>query len=239
MSINDETLSAFLDSELNDDDMEQVRTALETDDELVMRLAELSEVDALVKENSTSIDSTPMSDALAKTAAKLNAENNVVQFSLWQQLKQSANKSLAVAASIAVVFGIAMTSYLQPSSVQNIAGNTITTALNTQLSGDTFEQSDGSLFNAQLSFKSQQGELCRQYAISLENTTQISIACKTQNGWQIKAKTAKQQAVNNAQYQTASSKSALDTVIDDMISGAPLDRAQEQQAISAKWQLNK
>jgi len=46
------------------------------------------------------------------------------------------------------------------------------------------------------------------------------------------------QSDNGAQYQTASNNSELDAVIDSMISGAPLDRAQEQQAISAKWQLN-
>ena len=51
-------------------------------------------------------------------------------------------------------------------------------------------------------------------------------------------KTATQQSNNGAQYQTASNNSELDAVIDSMISGAPLDRAQEQQAISAKWQLN-
>ena len=72
MNINDETLSAFLDSELSEHEMEQVRKALETDDELVMRLAELSEVDMLVKEHATSIDDAPLSDSLAKTVAKLD-----------------------------------------------------------------------------------------------------------------------------------------------------------------------
>ena len=72
MNINDETLSAFLDSELSEHEMEQVRKALETDDELIMRLAELSEVDMRVKEHATSIDDAPLSDSLAKTVAKLD-----------------------------------------------------------------------------------------------------------------------------------------------------------------------
>ena len=247
MNINDETLSAFLDSELSEHEMEQVRKALETNDELVMRLAELSEVDMLVKEHATRIDDAPLSDSLAKTVAKLDtpttkntSNSNVVALTPWQTVKQSANKSLAIAASIAVVFGIAMTSYLQPHNAQNlfVASNTAS-ALNTQLSSSVFEQSDGSVFSAQLSFKNQQGELCRQYVLSSNNTTQTSIACKTQSGWQIKAQTAAQQSNNGAQYQAASNNSELDAVIDSMISGAPLDRAQEQQAISAKWQLNK
>lgn len=245
MNINDETLSAFLDSELSEHEMGQVRKALETDDELVMRLAELSEVDMRVKEHATSIDDAPLSDSLAKTVAKLDTattkntlNSNVVTLTPWQRVKQSANKSLAIAASVAVVFGIAMTSYLQPNESQNLVASNIASALNTQLSSGEYKQSDGSVFSAQLSFKNQQGELCRQYALSLNNTTQTSIACKTQSGWQIKAQTAVQQRDNGAQYQTASNNSELDAVIDSMISGAPLDRAQEQQAISAKWQLN-
>ena len=242
MNINDETLSAFLDSELSEHEMEQVRKALETDDELVMRLAELSEVDMRVKEHATSIDDAPLSDSLAKTVAKLDTattkntlNSNVVTLTPWQRVKQSANKSLAIAA---VVFGIAMTSYLQPNESQNLVASNIASALDTQLSSGEYKQSDGSVFSAQLSFKNQQGELCRQYALSSNNTMQTSIACKTQSGWQIKAQTAAQQSDNGAQYQTASNNSELDAVIDSMISGAPLDRAQEQQAISAKWQLN-
>ena len=242
MNINDETLSAFLDSELSEHEMEQVRKALETDDELVMRLAELSEVDMRVKEHATSIDDAPLSESLAKTVAKLDTattkntlNSNVVTLTPWQRVKQSANKSLAIAA---VVFGIAMTSYLQPNESQNLVASNIASALDTQLSSGEYKQSDGSVFSAQLSFKNQQGELCRQYALSSNNTMQTSIACKTQSGWQIKAQTAAQQSDNGAQYQTASNNSELDAVIDSMISGAPLDRAQEQQAISAKWQLN-
>ena len=246
MNINDETLSAFLDSELSEHEMEQVRKALETDDELVMRLAELSEVDMRVKEHATSIDDAPLSDSLAKTVAKLDTattkntlNSNVVTLTPWQRVKQSANKSLAIAASVAVVFGIAMTSYLQPNESQNLVASNIASALNTQLSSGEYKQSDGSVFSAQLSFKNQQGELCRQYALSSNNTTQTSIACKAQSGWQIKAQTAAQQSDNGAQYQTASNNSELDAVIDSMISGAPLDRAQEQQALdrlSLYWQ---
>ena len=48
MKISDEMLSAFLDAELSEEDMEAVRCALETDDDLVMRLAELAQVDHAV-----------------------------------------------------------------------------------------------------------------------------------------------------------------------------------------------
>ncbi len=58
MKISDEMLSAFLDAELSEEDMEAVRCALETDDDLVMRLAELAQVDHWVVENSAIMDTT-------------------------------------------------------------------------------------------------------------------------------------------------------------------------------------
>ena len=182
MNINDETLSAFLDSELSEHEMEQVRKALETDDELVMRLAELSEVDMRVKEHATSIDDAPLSDSLAKTVAKLDtattkntSNSNVVTLTPWQRVKQSANKSLAIAASVAVVFGIAMTSYLQPNESQNLVASNIASALDTQLSSGEYKQSDGSVFSAQLSFNNQQGELVTKAGQTIDDKTLLGM----------------------------------------------------------------
>ena len=45
MNISDAMLSGFLDAELPLEEMEQVRLTLETDDDLVMRMAELVQVD--------------------------------------------------------------------------------------------------------------------------------------------------------------------------------------------------
>ena len=49
MKIDDQTLSAFLDNELPANEMEAIRNAIAEDEQLALRLAELSEVDMLVK----------------------------------------------------------------------------------------------------------------------------------------------------------------------------------------------
>ncbi|WP_372762727.1 anti-sigma factor [Pseudoalteromonas sp.] len=236
MKISDETLSAFLDSELLETEMEQVRLALETDDDLVMRLAELSEVDSLVKAHAYSIDESPYSAALSQTMAKLET-NNVVQLSAWQRLKHSTNKGLAIAASIAIVFGIATTSYLQTQyqGNANLVANNIATALDTQLSSDAITQADGSVFKANLSFANNNDQLCRQYEMSNNQHTQVAIACKTAQGWQVKAQLQQSNSSNGSQYQTASKHAALDDMIDQMINGQPLNRNQEQHAIAQQW----
>ncbi|MBA6363688.1 hypothetical protein H4J42_08025, partial [Colwellia sp. BRX8-8] len=98
MKIDNEILSAFLDAELSEEAMEEVRCALETDDDLVMRLADLSQVDHWVDENAAIIDSTTMPDGillLAQTLDKKIAENkedqtpeNVVSLSRWKSVNQ-------------------------------------------------------------------------------------------------------------------------------------------------------
>lgn len=239
MNINDETLSAFLDSELPEPEMEQVRLALESDDDLVMRLAELSEVDSLVKAHAQRIDEAPYSAALTQTMAKLEP-NNVVQLSTWQRLKHSTNKGLAIAASIAIVFGIATTSYLQTQHQDNanLVATNIATALDTQLSTSAITQADGSVFKANLSFANNNDELCRQYEMSNNSNTQVAIACKTAQGWQVKAQLQQENSRNGSQYQTASKHAALDQMIDQMINGQPFNRNQEQQAIAQQWKID-
>ncbi len=236
MKITDETLSAFLDSELPENEMEQVRLALETDDELVMRLAELSEVDALLKQHASLIDQQPLSEALAKTVAKLQ-NNNLVQLSAWQRVKQAANKNLAIAASIAVVFGVGTTSYFQTQSNSSLVAQHIATALDTQLSTDEVTQADGTTFKASLSFANLQGELCRQYEVAAAAKSNVAIACKTADGWQVKTQFQQGKSDNGSQYQTASNNKPLEQVIDQMISGAPLNTNQEQQAIAQQWKI--
>jgi hypothetical protein len=236
MKVNDETLSAFLDYELPDTEMEQVRLALETDDELVMRLAELSEVDALLKQHANLIDQQPLSEALAKIVAKLQS-NNVVQLSAWQRVKQSANKSLAIAASIAIVFGVGTARYMQTQSNPSLVAQNIATALDTQLSTDAITQANGATFKANLSFANLQGEFCRQYEVAVPANTNVAIACKTADGWQVKAQLQQGKSGNGSQYQTASSNAPLEQVIDQMISGAPLNAKQEQQAIAQQWKI--
>ena len=55
MKIDDQTLSAFLDSELSANEMEAIRNAIAEDEQLAFRLAELSEVDMLVKQHAAHI----------------------------------------------------------------------------------------------------------------------------------------------------------------------------------------
>ncbi|MCF2949392.1 hypothetical protein L0668_14830 [Paraglaciecola aquimarina] len=241
MTISDQMLSAFLDAELSEAEMEQVRTALETNDELVLRLAELAEVDQWVVEYAEQIDATPIPNKLNQLAdgidSKLARDNqattsNVVQISKWKTASQSMRKYYQVAAGIAVVVGVGIMTTLN--SVETVSTE-VAQVLDTAPSGSPRTLSDDSIVESQLSFASVQGQMCRQYQVTTGTNSRANIACKEAGEWQLKAQGAVSYIEPQAAYQAASNQNDLDTEIDKLIDGPAFDRAQEQAAINNNW----
>lgn len=236
MNIDDRMLSAFLDAQLSEQDMESVRTALETDDSLVIRLAELSEVDSLVLAHAKAIDNMPLSGPLADTVKQLTPSNNIAQLNLFQRIKKSTHQSFAIAASIAVVFGVAIFSNKQMNTSDHYISAEVKSVLDNQLSTEMVTTKNGSIITSNLSFANQQGELCRLYNVKKVQNQQTAIACNTPQGWEIKVSTLQEFTGNSNDYQTASKNAVLDSYIDTVIKGQPFDRKQEQNAIELNWQ---
>ncbi|EWH07671.1 hypothetical protein AT00_01830 [Pseudoalteromonas lipolytica SCSIO 04301] len=230
--IDDQTLSAFLDNELSAQEMERVRSAIAQNEDLAIRLAELSEVDLLVKQHAEQIDAMPLSKSLEKTLGK-QTNDTVVSLSKWQKIKQASRKQLAVAAGIAVLFTVGVASLTQQQQL-NIE-QPIANALEQQLSGDKTNIDSARSLTAQLSFINSTGDFCRQYTLYQQQTQQSHIACKEHGTWQLKVST-EQKPYDRQTYSLASNTSALDTFIDNTIKGQPLDRTLEQQARENKWQ---
>ncbi|WP_278368720.1 hypothetical protein [Pseudoalteromonas lipolytica] len=230
--IDDQTLSAFLDNELSAQEMERVRSAIAQNEDLAIRLAELSEVDLLVKQHAEQIDAMPLSKSLEKTLGK-QTNDTVVSLSKWQKIKQASRKQLAVAAGIAVLFTVGVASLTQQQQL-NIE-QPIANALEQQLSGDKTNIDSARSLTAQLSFINSAGDFCRQYTLYQQQTQQSHIACKEHGTWQLKVST-EQKPYDQQTYSLASNTSALDTFIDNTIKGQPLDRTLEQQARENKWQ---
>jgi hypothetical protein len=245
MNISDDMLSGFLDAELLPEEMEYVRLALETDDHLVMRMAELSQVDQWVLEHAQQIDHTEVPQKLVSLAQQLDVKrntnktasvNNVVHISAWGKWTADLKTPYAMAAGVALVASVAMLNLSEQATDLGFSTD-IAAVLDTELSGETAYLEDGSKVKAQLSFANQQGQLCRQYQVVSSDNRSTHIACKQSGGWELKAQHAEQGVVITGDYQTASSSQQLEAVIDAMISGTALDRNQEQQAINNKWQF--
>ncbi|WP_158966188.1 anti-sigma factor [Paraglaciecola sp. L3A3] len=244
MKITDQMLSAFLDAELAPEDMEQVRLALETDDDLVMRMAELSQVDQWVVEHAQQIDQTPVPAKIVALAQQIDAkhantelptDNKVVEISKWQKVTSQISTPYSMAAGVALVVAVGMLSISQQSKQTGLSAE-VAAVLDNTLSGDTRYLAEGEAVTAQLSFTNTERQFCRQYQMVSNQGSSAQIACKHSDGWQVAVQSAEQGTQNTGDYQTASSNKQLDQMIDKMISGAPLDRTQEQQAIQQDWQ---
>ena len=243
MNISDDMLSGFLDAELPLGDMEKVRLALETDDNLVMRMAELAQVDQWVLEHAQQIDQTEVSQKIVILAQQLDGMvntnkpvNNVVHMSGWKKWTADIKVPYAMAAGIALLASITLLNLSQQALNPNFSNN-IAAVLDTELSGETTYLADGITIKVQLSFANQQKRLCRQYQVTQIGRRSIHIACKQISGWQLEAQHAVQGATTTGDYQTAASNQQLEAVIDAMISGSAFNREQEQQAINYKWQF--
>tara|TARA_R110000744_G_scaffold217536_2_gene336252 strand:- start:487 stop:1254 length:768 start_codon:yes stop_codon:yes gene_type:complete len=249
MKISDEMLSAFLDAELSEEDMEAVRCALETDDDLVMRLAELAQVDHWVVENAAIMDTTPVADDLLQLAKKIDKKiaqdkpsvtgGNVVSLSRWKSINKSIQKHYALAAGVAMLFGVGTVTLMQSQQQSSVITAGVAQALDQVPSGEMSITTQGDAITANLSFTNHAGDYCRQFQQENEQKTSVNIACKENTQWQLKLTEKVNLAENLADYRTASNNAQLDSAIDDMIKGPAMDRAQEQRAITNNWQTTK
>ncbi len=249
MNISDEMLNAFLDLELNENDMEKVRSALESDDDLVMRLADLAQADQWVTENAAVIDSTPIPGDLLQLAQILDKKikqnqatetsRNVVSLSRWKSLNNRISKHYALAAGIAMAFGVGTVTLMQSQQSSTLLTADIAQVLEQVRSGEMSSTAQGDTITANLSFTNHAGDYCRQFQKITEQTASVNIACKEKAQWRLKITEKINLPENMADYRVASNKAHLDSAIDIMIKGDVMDSVQEQQAIQRNWQATK
>ena len=84
-----------------------------------------------------------------------------------------------------------------------------------------------------VTFKSQDGRWCRTF----EGQAQAGVACRADGSWRVLASSPAAPKAQGGEYRQAASQAptAVMAVVDDMISGAPLDAAGETQAIKNNW----
>ncbi|TWX73680.1 hypothetical protein [Colwellia sp. C1TZA3] len=248
MKISDEMLSAFIDAELSEAVMEEVRCALESDDNLVMRLADLAQADHWVAKNAAVIDNTPMADNLLPLAQSIDKKiaqdkrvektENVESLSAWKNLNKILQKPYALAAGVAMLFGVGTVSLMQSQQTSTLITVGITQVLDQQRSGEISSTTQGGNITANLSFTNRAGDYCRQFQRVSEQTASVNIACKENGQWQLKASEKIKLTESTQNYRAASNKAQLDSAIDAMINGPAMDSAQEQRAITNNWQID-
>lgn len=251
MNINDEHISAFLDGELEAHEMAAMRAVIAEDEAVAARIEAFAAVDASLKQRYSAIDDRPMPEGLmamiqaagATTHAKVSAKPTaqVIELSRWQRTKQQVQEHFAVAASVALMLGVGLGYFAspfatQPSTLESKGWQHVAQHLNDAPSGELRELGSGAAIKVQLSFKGQDGALCRQYYQQSADATQASdnVACNYGGQWQLTARVPtaiKQQGT----YATASKSAAIDRVLDSIMADSPMSFEQEQRAIAKQW----
>lgn len=243
MNINDETLSAYLDNELSEQDRARVDADLSNNTNVADRLAQLASVNALIGRQAALIDQLPIPDSvlnmLSESSSSVTA-SKVVDLSLFRRVlsrtKQLVRENTALAASLALLVGFASGQLLPTTKGNDDTNTAIYAALDSALSGQQLLIDTNTSLTARFSFRDTQARFCRQYMVqdSLSNTE--NIACRDQNEWTLVASVRSSAIASSTQYQPASGPRLLDNMLDAMMLGSTLSQTEEQTAINNQWQ---
>lgn len=242
MNITDETLSAFLDSELTDEEMEVVRDRLEADPALADRLAEMASVDAKLQAHYGSIGDRPMPESITRmlqedSAESVAAEQNiVVTFPWWRTMRGHAGKAVAAA----VIAGVVLVQWSGMSSNGDPAWQEVAQVLESQPSGQRHpvnsQADNGAVLTPRLTFRNQDGEWCRQFRLVMDNTASEQIACRTEAGaWESIARVESGTLPDTGNYQTASGGKVLDETLDRIMADSSIGPETESALLGRQW----
>lgn len=245
MNVSDETLSAFLDAELPEQEMQAVRERLQTDPELADRLAHLAMVDQQLVQQYSAIDEHPMpasimdlleqtADESAKSTVAAETSGKVLPFPQPERVTSRVRRHsrMAVAAVLVMAFGLYQFLDTDSDDPWQVVANTLETAP----SGMPLELADGRVLTPRLTFESQQGEYCRQYHVQDATLASENIACRSVDGWSLVAEHQVERSEPSSGYQAASGGSVLDDQLDDLMAGPALTVGEERRLIEQHWQ---
>lgn len=261
MTLMDEKLSAYVDGELSDDEMERIRCTVDTDPLLAARVDKLKQVDHLIASTYAEIDNEQIPFAVLKMLQPNtnirpagNKENRdsllsfkpVIQF--FVRWRMSA-MSMAASIVFVVAAGLGVQQALKPSGAESLlASNMIDQSSPLHYALERVASSQEYLADLPadiaitpvLTFVSIDGDYCREFSLRTENMTHRSVACRSQSGWEIQrtVKTGMQGSSLEDTYSTASSEidENFNAFVDGLMATSPFDAQEEAAIVSRHWQ---
>lgn len=240
MNLTDEVLSAFLDGELPEADMQTIRNLLVDDPSLGERLADLAAVDRAVAEHYGVIDEQALPEAVSELLKPESATAaTVVAFPYWRRARQGLQRRAGTAVAAALALGFGLAQFWDGAPVDSNADwQQVAEALETTPSGKTRILETDTELTPRLTFTNHAGEFCRQFLLQEQSKASEKIACRSSAetaGWVEMATVTVPKVESDNRYQTASGGSVLDGVLDQMIAGEVIDPARERQLLTGGW----
>lgn len=247
---SDEILMRFADGELDAATTERLERALETDDDLVARLALFIETRAAAQAALKPLLDEPVPEALKasvesmvarKRAERGTGESTVVAFKAPSKRAMAPIWMLPIAASLAVAIGVGAGYWLadRPAlpSAQGIAiagldGLSLAAALDNSASGSEVELAKpDTRLRTLATFRNGAAELCREFEVHGSTDAMVAVACNAGDAWNVTF--ALVTAGETEGYAPASSLEVLDAYLTSMEASPPMSAAEEAAALDA------
>lgn len=240
MQIDDETLMAFADDELDPAMTARVAALIATDAELQARLRLFSESRMrLQTESQSKSGQNPAEDsqliarirAASVATANTSMGNNPADHTPPRPGNFNRRPLAAIAAALALVLiGGGLWWQLGGSGSAGLDSTRIA-ALNNLLSGEEQALAAGTSLTMIASYRNDDGELCREFETTDATNVQIAVACRgDQENWS--QRFAMDLAVDEGYLPAGSGLEELDAFLADMQAGAPLTPEEEAMALA-------
>ncbi len=248
MNIDDATVMAYLDGELDDAGIARVDAEMARDPALAARIARQQQLDLRVRGAHAAAVDEPVPDALrqfvlsgamaaTKTAPLLeqHASGQVVRFPARRRVRGIATHLTALAAGI--VLAVIALPWLRGADEGNWrqgadglqASGALAAALEDRLANDPAGR-----VQVALSFRDGDGRYCRAFRLGQAKTA--GLACRDAQGWSLPVLARDGESTQGALRQAASPlPAAVLDAVDARIQGDALDAAGEQAARNAGW----
>jgi hypothetical protein len=231
--IDDKTLLAYADGELEPGRAAAVERMLATDPGLAAKLEQHRRLAARLRAAYSPVLKEPVPERLARTARGGGTVISLAQARADRAAKHGprpgwrAGAVFAASLVAALALGQALlTTRTQPVAEEGgqlVASGALGRALDTQLSGGE------SPIRVQLTYRDQAGSICRSFTGALAG----GIACRENGRWALQALFPG--SGPTGQYRVAGGDSRVMQIVGETISGKPFDSAQEHAARARHW----
>ncbi|MEX2469400.1 MAG: hypothetical protein WD396_06575 [Pseudohongiellaceae bacterium] len=240
LQINDERLTAFLDGELPSDEMQEVREAIAADAALAARLADITQIDTLVRSHAHAMDDRPMPKAVMRGLQ--GTGDKIVSLNIWHRGRQVMEQHAALAAGLVMAVALLVIMVPRQLEEERLQGRLQESAaladyadyLADTLSGNTVMIDDGAMLMGRFSFRDERSRYCRQYRLQTQQTSSENVACRDAQGWTLVA-SLETSAAGDSEYRPTSQVPAMEALLDDMMQGDILTLEEEQTLIDQDW----
>lgn len=231
MQIDDETLMALADGELDPLRAGELRQQIAADPELQARLFRFEETRRLLaglRKDQEGPD--PLAAMIRAAAAPSVANGTAEEAARWQPANLNRRPWLAAAASAAVVaIGLGWWQWADTPAAGQFSPGEIA-ALERLPSGQAQSLGDAGELTMIASFRAADGTLCREYETSHQDRLRMVLACRDAGGWAARFVALSEDA--GQAYHPASGEGSIDEAIAATGAQAPLSPDEEAAALA-------